>query len=115
LHEPHAPVISAKTRNTIKRRFQSFNDEFSELYATQWRYLIADDELREQMRCEVINTVLPPYRIFFSKYANIDFSKNKTKYVRYTPEILQQMLNRLFEGATKIKKTELNRVEPDQQ
>jgi exocyst complex protein 7 len=93
------PVNSSAIINTnVKQRFQGFNSEFTELSAAHTRYLIADDELRQEMRRDLINLILPRYQLFFNKYADVSFSKNKEKYIRYTPAMIEQMLCRFFEG-----------------
>lgn len=83
--------------SAIKQRFQVFNDEFTELYKTQIHYLIPDDELRNQIRRELVDLLLPRYQTFFNKYTNTDFA-NKEKYMHYTPLQVEQMLNCFFEG-----------------
>lgn len=41
--------------------------------------------------------IVKPYTLFYDTYANIPFSKNKGKYVQYSKETLEAIINKSFE------------------
>ena len=51
---------------------------------TQRGYSVPDVELRESLKRDNKEYILPKYSAFYDKYANIAFTKNPEKYVRYT-------------------------------
>lgn len=83
---------------SIKDRFTGFNKEFQELYRLTRTYAVPDIELRIQLRDACKDEFLPHYQQFYNYYINQDFSKNKEKYVKYTPELLASMIDQFFES-----------------
>jgi len=83
---------------SIKDRFTGFNKEFQELYRLNRTYAVPDLELRTQLRDACKREFLPHYQQFYRYYINQDFSKNKEKYVKYTPELLAAMIDQFFES-----------------
>jgi hypothetical protein len=55
-------------KKTIKSRFKGFNDDFESLFKTQSAFYIPDDDLRELMRKDLRQRLLPPYRSFLDRY-----------------------------------------------
>lgn len=97
------PVINylrdpSETRKSVKDRFTGFNKEFQELHKCNRTYAVPDLELRTQIRDAVKREFLQYYQQFYSYYINQDFSKNKEKYVKYTPELLASMVDQFFES-----------------
>ncbi|KAG0747408.1 hypothetical protein G6F57_000142 [Rhizopus arrhizus] len=84
-------------RQLIKERFKNFNMEFEEIARAQQSYAIPDIELRNQVRRDVKNVLVPMYGRFLDKYQNTDFTKNPAKYIRYDKERIDAMLSHLFE------------------
>lgn len=99
------PVISylrdlQETRTkSIKDRFTGFNKEFQELHKQSRTYAVPDQELRTFLRDACKQEFLPYYNQFFNCYVNQDFSKNKEKYIKYTPELLSSMIDQFFESS----------------
>ncbi|AQK58046.1 hypothetical protein Zm00014a_042902 [Zea mays] len=90
---------SSVSRATIKERFKSFNTQFEELHAKQSQWIVPDQELRESLRLAVAEVLLPAYRSFIKRFGNlVDNNKNPQKYVRYSPEAVDQLLGQFFEG-----------------
>ena len=97
------PVINylrdvGDTRKSVKDRFTGFNKEFQELYRLNRTYAVPDTGLRTQIRDACKREFLEHYRPFYNHYINQDFSKNKEKYVKYTPELLVSMIDQFFEA-----------------
>lgn len=87
----------ARTKS-IKERFTGFNKEFQELHRLNRIYAVPDLELRYQLREACKQEFLTHYQHFYHYYINQDFSKNKEKYVKYTPELLVSMIDQFFES-----------------
>lgn len=83
-------------------RFKAFNTSFEELYASQTQWVIPDPELREAVRLQVAEVLLPAYRSFLKRYGTIlEGGKNPGKYIKYAPEDLERMLGDFFEGGNR--------------
>uniref|UniRef100_A0A0D9XX37 Exocyst subunit Exo70 family protein n=1 Tax=Leersia perrieri TaxID=77586 RepID=A0A0D9XX37_9ORYZ len=90
---------SGVSRAMIKERFKSFNMQFEELHSKQSQWTIPDQELRESLRLAVAEVLLPAYRSFVKRFGNlVEHGKNPHKYIRYTPEHLDQLLGEFFDG-----------------
>lgn len=83
---------------SIKDRFTGFNKEFQELHRQSRTYAVPDQELRNELR-EACKQKFDPYREFFNWYVNQDFSRNKEKYIKYSPELLSSMIDQFFESS----------------
>lgn len=83
---------------SVKDRFTGFNKEFQELYRLNRTYAVPDSELKTQLREACKHEFLPYYQQFLSCYVHQDFSKNKEKYIKYTPELLSSMIDQFFES-----------------
>lgn len=98
-----SPVINYlmdenETRKSVKDRFTGFNKEFQELHKCNRTYAVPDFELRNQIREAIKREFLHHYQRFYNCYINQDFSKNKEKYIKYTPEMLSLMIDQFFES-----------------
>ncbi|KMT06653.1 hypothetical protein BVRB_7g158180 [Beta vulgaris subsp. vulgaris] len=89
----------ALPRAMVKERFKNFNIQFEELHQRQSQWTVPDSELRESLRLAVAEVLLPGYRNFFKRYGPmIEGGKNPQKYIRFSAEDLDRMLNEFFEG-----------------
>uniref|UniRef100_A0A0A0KIT8 Exocyst subunit Exo70 family protein n=1 Tax=Cucumis sativus TaxID=3659 RepID=A0A0A0KIT8_CUCSA len=92
---------SGLSRAMVKDRFKTFNIQFEELHQRQSQWTVPDSELRESLRLAVAEVLLPAYRSFIKRFGPmIENGKNPQKYIRYSPEDLERMLNEFFEGKT---------------
>jgi len=78
---------------------QGFNREIEELHRIQKGYAIPDAELREAMKMDNRNFILDKYRLFWNKYANVNFTKNREKYVKYTVADVSHIIDEFFDSA----------------
>ncbi|KAJ1527311.1 hypothetical protein ONE63_008830 [Megalurothrips usitatus] len=88
-----------RDRNTIKEKFAGFNKEMEEMAKVQRGYSIPDVELRESLKRDNKEYILPKYNAFYEKYANLQFTKNPEKYVKYTSVQVSAMIDRFFDVA----------------
>ncbi|KQJ85365.1 exocyst complex component EXO70A1-like isoform X2 [Brachypodium distachyon] len=84
-------------RSVIKARFRSFNKQFEEVCQTQINWAIPDIELHDNLILMIAEILLPAYRSFLKRYRPfVENSHNASKYIKYTPEALEQALGNLF-------------------
>ncbi|CAB3371705.1 Hypothetical predicted protein [Cloeon dipterum] len=88
-----------KDRNTVKEKFAGFNKDIEEMSKQQRGYSIPDDDVRQALIVDNIEMILPKYKMFYNKYSHLPFTKNKEKYIKYTPQQVQDMLERFFDLA----------------
>ncbi|KAJ8754591.1 hypothetical protein K2173_010197 [Erythroxylum novogranatense] len=92
---------SGISRAMVKDRFKTFNVQFEELHQRQSQWTVPDSELRESLRLAVAEVLLPAYRSFLKRLGPmIEGGKNPLKYIKYSLEDLERMLNEFFEGKT---------------
>ena len=61
------------------------------------RCLVNDVNLRERLRKESKECIVKPFRDFFEKFAQKDFTKNRDKYIRYEPQDVEKMIENFFD------------------
>ncbi|EDO48269.1 predicted protein [Nematostella vectensis] len=89
--------LKDKQRQMIKDKFKGFNTEFEELYQIQKTYAVPDVALREEIRLKNIELIVPIYRAFRDKYEGVPFTKNPEKYVKYTADEVENLMNKFFD------------------
>ncbi|XP_047067844.1 exocyst complex component EXO70A1-like isoform X1 [Lolium rigidum] len=83
--------------SVIKARFRSFNKQFEEVCQTQINWAVPDKELRDNLILTVAEILSPAYRSFLKRFGPlVENSHNASKYMKYTPEALEQELGNLF-------------------
>jgi len=91
--------LTDKHCRVIKEKFAGFNREMEDLALIQRAYSVPDAELRESLRRDNKEYILPKYAAFHDKYANVAFSRNPEKYVKYTPAMISSMIDCFFDAA----------------
>ncbi|WZZ81936.1 hypothetical protein YC2023_102508 [Brassica napus] len=82
-----------------KREFKMFNMQFDELHQRQSQWTVPDTELRKSLRLAVAEVLLPAYRSFLKLFGPlVESGKNSQRYIKYTAEDLERLLDELFEG-----------------
>ncbi|XP_073685022.1 exocyst complex component 7 isoform X7 [Garra rufa] len=89
--------LKDKERQIIKDKFKGFNDGLDELCKIQQGWAVPDKEQRVAIRQAQKRVVSEAYRAFLQRCANISFTKNPEKYHRYSPEQVEEMIDRLFD------------------
>ncbi|KAJ6386845.1 hypothetical protein OIU78_016720 [Salix suchowensis] len=90
---------NASSKVALKERFKSFNACFEEIYRIQTGWKVPDPQLREELRISISENVLPAYRSFTGRFGSqIDSGRHAGKYIKYTPDDLENYLIDLFEG-----------------
>ncbi|XP_063823766.1 exocyst complex component 7 [Ostrinia nubilalis] len=99
LEEQLPTKLRDKDRQMLKDKFASFNREWEESTRAQRGYSVPDAELREALKRDNKQTLLPPYTAFYDACAALPFSKNPDKYVKYTPVQIATQLDGYFDEA----------------
>ncbi|KAK2148385.1 hypothetical protein LSH36_500g00027 [Paralvinella palmiformis] len=89
--------LKDKERQIIKDRFVGFNRELEEIIRVQKSYSIPDPELRESLRKDNRDYILPFFRSFMRKYEGSHFTKNPEKYVKHRESDVLRFLNNFFD------------------
>ncbi|MCO5607730.1 hypothetical protein L7F22_061930 [Adiantum nelumboides] len=93
--------ISGTTRNLLKERFKNFNSAFDENVKAQSSWIVSDSQLCAELQISITEMILPAYRNFLGRFQNhLDVVKNRERYVKYTPEEVEDQINALFEGSS---------------
>ena len=81
----------------IKGKFSGFNDAFESQYNGQRVFAVTDSDLRSQLRTANVQHVVPRYEAFLATYAQVEFSSQPGKYIKYNAQVLEGMLNKFFD------------------
>ncbi|OQR76982.1 exocyst complex component 7-like [Tropilaelaps mercedesae] len=98
---PRGPTDSLKMkekdRQAIKDKFAGFNKAMEEILRIQKQYAVHDAELRETIKRDNAEFIIPKYRLFYNTYSDVPFTKNPHKYVKYSPIDISDMINQFFD------------------
>jgi len=86
-------------KKAIKQKFKDFNHQFEKQYGRQKVWSIPDPELRAQIRNQNVKKVLSPYEALYQRSIQVAFSRNRSKHMKFSPEMLQRMMAEFFEHA----------------
>ncbi|XP_077227308.1 exocyst subunit exo70 family protein F1 [Tasmannia lanceolata] len=84
----------------LKERFKNFNLAFEEIYRNQTTWKVPDSQLREELRLSISDKVIPAYRSFMGRFGgHLESGRHAGKYIKYTPDDIENLLSDLFEGS----------------
>ncbi|KAK7395942.1 hypothetical protein VNO78_16569 [Psophocarpus tetragonolobus] len=87
----HKPVL--------KERFKSFNSLFDDIHKTQSSWVVKDEQLQSELRVSISAVVIPAYRSFIGRFAQIfDPGRQTEKYIKYQAEDIETKIDELFDG-----------------
>lgn len=81
------------------RTLQGFNKEIEEITKIQKAFAIPDPELRDKLKRDNKQFVLPTYAAFLNKYAKVNFTKNPEKYVKYSERDVTAFIDQFFDAS----------------
>ncbi|KAD2806088.1 hypothetical protein R6Q59_028911 [Mikania micrantha] len=94
---------STASKLILKERFKNFNACFEEIYRVQSLWRVPDNQLREELRISISEKVLPAYRAFVGRFgSHLESGRRAGKYVKYTPDDLENYLSDFFEGTPAV-------------
>lgn len=90
---------SNPSKVALKERFKNFNACFEDIYRIQTAWKVPDPQLREELRISISEKVLPAYRSFVGRFgSHLESGRHAGRYIKYTPDELENYLLDLFEG-----------------
>ncbi|KAK6148099.1 hypothetical protein DH2020_019011 [Rehmannia glutinosa] len=94
---------SNASKVALKERFKNFNACFEDIYRIQTSWKVPDPQLREELRISISEKVIPAYRSFMGRFgSHLESGRHAGRYIKYTPEDLENYLLDLFEGTPLI-------------
>lgn len=69
-----------------------------EIFRQQKMFAIPDPELRDCLRQDNLNYIMPFYSAFLKRYTNTNFTKNPEKYIRYKEEDVKRFIFGFFDA-----------------
>lgn len=89
--------VSVSSSDTPKR-LNAFNVAFDEMCKRQSSWVISDETLREKLRKQIVEGIVPSYRSFMKNYSlTMENDEKAVKSIKYTEPNLEKMLWSLFE------------------
>uniref|UniRef100_A0A452ZC32 Exocyst subunit Exo70 family protein n=1 Tax=Aegilops tauschii subsp. strangulata TaxID=200361 RepID=A0A452ZC32_AEGTS len=92
--------VGALPAKAMLQKLRMFNTYFEEIYAVQSEWVIADDQLRMDVRAAVEDSVMPAYAALIARLKSAP-ETGRDLYIKYTPEDVEAHIHHLFEGAAK--------------
>lgn len=89
--------LKDKEKQNIKDKFSGFNKELEDILKIQKGYAIPDPELREQMKKDNKDFIIPAFRMFLDKFKRLNFTKNPEKYIKYSVQDVAEVVDKLFD------------------
>ncbi|XP_028967641.1 exocyst complex component 7 [Galendromus occidentalis] len=89
--------IKEKDRQAIKEKFAGFNKAIDDILRTQKQYAVPDAELRQTIKRDNEEFIVPKYRLFYNTYADVPFTRKRDKYVRFSPIEVSDMIKEFFD------------------
>lgn len=94
---------SSASKVALKEKFKNFNAGFEEICRVQTTWKVSDSQLRDELIISVSEKVIPAYRSFLGRFrSQLESGRHSGKYIKYTPEDLENSLSDLFEGSPAV-------------
>ncbi|KAL5720464.1 hypothetical protein ACHQM5_013132 [Ranunculus cassubicifolius] len=92
-----SPNVAAKS---MKEKLKVFNSSFDDICRTQMTWVVADEQLRTELRVSIAGNLAPAYRNFLGRFQTVpEIGKHVEKYIKYNVEDIEGMVNDLFRGS----------------
>ncbi|OVA02815.1 Exocyst complex protein Exo70 [Macleaya cordata] len=93
-----APNTASKV---LKEKLKVFTQYFDEICRSQSTWVVADEQLRMELRISVAGNLSPAYRNFLGRFQNVpELGKHADKYIKYSVEDIEARVNELFQGSS---------------
>uniref|UniRef100_A0A915Q7U4 Exocyst complex component 7 n=1 Tax=Setaria digitata TaxID=48799 RepID=A0A915Q7U4_9BILA len=84
-------------RTTLKNALMAFNAELGRLISVQQDYCFSDVKLAHDIKSEIKSLICEPYAEVYARVMRSTVSKGTEKHLKYTPESLGMVIDRLFD------------------
>lgn len=95
-----SPGTGGLPAKAMLQKLRMFNTYFDEIFTAQSGWVIADEQLRVDIRAAVEDSVMPVYAALIAKLKSYPETGHDL-YIKYTPEDVVARIHHLFEGAAK--------------
>ncbi|KAJ8915975.1 hypothetical protein NQ315_016652 [Exocentrus adspersus] len=99
----HGDKLKDKERAILKEKFAGFNKEIEDISKVQRGYSIPDIELRESIKRDNKELIIPKYHAFYNikKHRMLVsiLQKNPEKYIKHKPDEVSAIIDRFFDVA----------------
>lgn len=93
------------TAGAMKEKLKQFNLQMDEMWKAQSRWVVFDEQLREELRISVGRLLLPAYGNFIGRFQNLpEMGKHADKYIKYGVEDVEARISELFNGSDSSRK-----------
>lgn len=95
---------SSPSAKLLRSRFRRFNVCLEELCDAQAGWVVADEQLRAEIRISAVGMVLPAYRNFLGRVKAMEAGRQQQvveRCVKYAPEDVEARINAIFQGSWK--------------
>lgn len=85
-------------RSLVRQRLKAFSSALDDTIRTHGNWVIPHESLRDATRLYITQNVVSTYRLYLERFGQLlegHFSSS-SKYVKYTPEAVEQILGGLF-------------------
>lgn len=89
----HGGQNSNKEREQVKELFKNFNELFEEALKNYEKFNIQEKDLRAYLSSEIKKLIINAYNKLYDKYGGGEFTKNRTKYIKYDKTLFERLLN----------------------
>lgn len=93
-----SPAGKSAARSLVRQRLKAFSSALDDTIRTHGNWVIQHESLRDATRLYVTENVVSPYRGYLESFGHLlegPFSSS-SKYVKYSPEMVEQLLGGLF-------------------
>jgi hypothetical protein len=94
------PGIGSITVKSMLQKMQMFNSYLEEICTVQSDWVIADEQLRADVKSAIVDSVMPAYRGLIGRLRSSPEAA-RDLFIKYTPEDVQARIQHLFEGVAK--------------
>ncbi|EFO24168.2 hypothetical protein LOAG_04316 [Loa loa] len=84
-------------RTSLKNALVAFNAELGRLVSAQKNYCFSDVKLAHDIKSEIKSLICEPYAEVYARVMRSTVSKGTEKHLKYTPESLAMVIDRLFD------------------
>ncbi|KAK6198715.1 Cullin repeat-like-containing domain protein [Scheffersomyces amazonensis] len=85
--------LNNKEKEQVKEMFKNFNEAFEEALRNYEKYNITDPQLKNYLGNEIKKLIGNTYFKLYDTFGNSDFTKNKSKYIKYDKVQFERLLS----------------------
>lgn len=100
IHAEPGSRLKDKEKQIVKEKLKSFNNDLEDLVKVHRMWSVPDAAITEELHNAVKKMIVPPYCAFRDRYRMVQFTKNIEKYLKHTPEGVEEFISKLFDQSS---------------